>query len=134
MGHTTRRSGPAARSRSSCRSESERRADPTAFVDSEVPRRSLTHLRGARVPWDKEVEDKMSERRMEIRPRFSRGQESLRDTPEKHARPNFARGQASATTDQPHMGEFATGQERQVHHPERERQGRFGRGQERLEA
>jgi hypothetical protein len=76
----------------------------------------------------------MSEQRTEIRPRFSRGQESQGDTPEKHARPNFARGQARTTTDQPHMGEFATGQEREVHHPERERQGRFGRGQERLEA
>lgn len=74
----------------------------------------------------------MNEPTTRIRPRFSRGQEHPEDTPEKHAYPNYARGGAAPPAeDPPHRGEFATGQERQVHHPEGQLQGRFSRGQER---
>lgn len=72
---------------------------------------------------------------VKVRPRFSRGQERPGDTPGKYVRPNFARGQSLIRMPgQGHMGEFATGQERAIHHPERHYPGRFSRGQERLES
>lgn len=68
-----------------------------------------------------------------VRPRFGRGQESSGDSPEKHLRPNFAIGQSrTKVTDDSHIGDFATGQELLIHHPEWGYEGRFSLGQERL--
>ncbi len=65
------------------------------------------------------------------RPRFSRGQERADDGSAGHVAPNFARGQMKTKTLGPqHKGQFATGQERVLHHPEYDYEGRFSRGQE----
>ena len=65
------------------------------------------------------------------RPRFSRGQERADDGSSEHVAPNFARGQMKTKTlGPPHKGQFATGQERALHHPEYDYEGRFSRGQE----
>lgn len=68
-----------------------------------------------------------------VRPRFCRGQERSGDSPAKHLRPNFAVGQSGTkVTDDSHVGDFATGQEHLIHHPEWAYEGRFSLGQELL--
>lgn len=68
-----------------------------------------------------------------VRPRFSRGQERLTHRPEEDG-PRFSRGQEAGGPEHQkvHEGEFATGLEREVHHPENDLHGRFSRGQEDL--
>lgn len=74
-----------------------------------------------------------SERAMHEVPRFSRGQETNDDRSWVVVGPNFARGQSRRRVlGRAHKGEFATGQEVHVHHPEWDYAGRFSRGQEQI--